>query len=162
MCSRPKKVSYRKIANINWDTFENDILHRISNIDSASLDLNECLDLYNTSVSEALEAHTPLKVKSVSARKTIPWFIDDITESIRLHLKLEQMWLKNRQDNDMFLDLYRQQQMVFNMLDSAEKEFFCGALEENRSNIKQVTTYKTTCWVVPRIYHYHQGAQTKN
>ena len=73
-----QKVSYRKTARINWGTFENYILHRISNIDTASPDLNECLDLYSTSLSKVLDAHAPLKVKSVSVRKTIPWLNDDM------------------------------------------------------------------------------------
>ena len=42
------------------------------------------------SLSEVLEVHAPLKVKSMSVRKIIPWFNDAIVESIRLHWKLEQ------------------------------------------------------------------------
>ena len=50
------------------------------------------MKLYNSSLSEIMDKHAPLKKKVISDKLKIPWFNDTVAEEIKHRRKLEKIW----------------------------------------------------------------------
>ena len=69
-----KSVSFRKLKDIDIDTFKSDILSSTLGSEMSWNDLDDLLKHYSSALSEILDKHAPLKTKTLAARGKIPWF----------------------------------------------------------------------------------------
>ena len=73
-----KRISYRKIRDIDFSEFcgqlENTRLVR----DAASFSLSELVYEYNTTLKSLLDRHAPLKTKTITLRPTALWYTEEI------------------------------------------------------------------------------------
>ena len=100
--------------------------------------LNDKINYYNTTLQAILDSHAPIKSQKYSGHPKIPWFNDDIAEAIRHRRHLERNWYKDKSNVDAFTAFHCQHQLVSNLLDKAEHEFFFTSITENSSNYKHI------------------------
>ena len=79
-----KQISYRKTKSIDIESFKND-LHSPDS-------LNELVNLYNTTLSNTLDAHAPVITKTIRSRPLVPWYSMEINEARRERWKAERKW----------------------------------------------------------------------
>ena len=94
-----KEIAYRKTKLLSPDTFAYDISQVIESVYLDYLDLRSSLALYSSTLTQVLDQYAPLKRKSVPNQKWVPWFSESISDEIRKHRQLEQIW---RQDKSNF------------------------------------------------------------
>ena len=82
-----------------------------------------------------LDRHAPLKMKKVPDKIKLPWFSDEIATSISKRSKAERRWYALRSDTTRFLEFYRTQSMVGNLLDEAERKYYHTQLQDNNTTI---------------------------
>ena len=107
-----------------------------ANVDHLNLKLG--LALYNSTLTQVLNQHAPMKRKSVPNQKQVPWFTESIRDEIRKHRQLEQIWRWDKTNSGKYYDFCSQHSLVSNLLFSTEKEYYRDIFCEHRRNTKQV------------------------
>ena len=123
---------------MNFTNFRYHIVRGSANADLKSLSVNETVNLYNTTLQEAIDKFAPIKVKSVNPRKKVPWFSTNICHEIQHHRKLERKWTLNKSDKQAYMEFYRQRRKVHNLMDMAERIFYRNKLQDNRNDFKAI------------------------
>ena len=77
------KITYRKIKSIDVKAFSDDMELALHNADTIA-SIYDLLTLYNSSASNLLNTHAPLKTKRLRITHNQPWFSDRIRQEIRL------------------------------------------------------------------------------
>ena len=85
------QITYRKIKSIDVQAFDNDMEQAICNADTTE-SIHDLLTLYNSSASNFLNTHAPLKTKKMRITHTQPWFSDKIRQEITVYRHKEKMW----------------------------------------------------------------------
>ena len=131
-------ISFRKIKDMDFTNFRYHIVRGFANADLKSLSVNETVNLYNTTLREAIDKFAPVKVKSVNPRKKVPWFSTNIRHEIQHCRKLERKWKLNKSDQEAYMEFYRQRRKVHNLMDMAERIFYRNKLQDNRNDFKTI------------------------
>ena len=63
---------------------------------------------------------------------------DKIATAIQKRRKAERKWYALRSDKIRFLEFYRAQRMVRNLLDEAERRYYQNQLQDNSHNLKKI------------------------
>ena len=63
--------------------------------------LNDLVKCYNSTLSAALDRHVPLVTKFITVRPLLPWFSEDIRESMRERRRAEKKWRRSRSVRDL-------------------------------------------------------------
>ena len=93
---------------------------------------------YNKLLSDTMDKHAPKKTKVASNRKKIPWFNNEVSNAIRLRRRAECKWLLDKNNPDKFLEFYRAQRTTTNILNQANKNYFCKLVKDNHTNTKKI------------------------
>ena len=88
-----KTVTFRKLRDINLDTFRGDLKVCVSSID-VNENLSELVDAYNISVASLLDIHAPVTTKNVPVKPYRPWFDDACENARKKRRRLERRWKK--------------------------------------------------------------------
>ena len=80
----------------------------------------------------------PLKRRKVPDRIKLAWFSDEIATAIRKGRKAERRWYALRSDTTRFIEFYRAQRMVRNLLDEAERNYYKTQFQDNSQNLKKI------------------------
>ena len=80
-----KELTFRKFKNIDIAAFSADI--DWDKIDTLS-------DCFNTTLTDILDKHAPLKTRTMINRPKVPWFSDDIKKLKRKRHRLEKKAVK--------------------------------------------------------------------
>ena len=131
-------ISFRKIKDMDFTNFRCHIVRGFTNADLKSLSVNETVNLYNTTLQEAIDKFASIKVKSVNPRKKIPWFSTNICHEIQHCRKLERKWKLNKSDQQAYMEFYRQRRKVHNPMTLAERIFYRNKLQDNRNDFKAI------------------------
>jgi len=125
----PKKtISYRKFANIDKEQFKEDLKH--SNLlSSLEKDLDALVDQYNTTLTEILDRHAPLKTREITIRPLVPWYNDEIDQAKKVRRKYEQQWRKSKLTvhREMYVE---QRKKVNTLIDKAKANYFENKIAE--------------------------------
>ena len=92
-----EEISYRKTKLISPDTFAGDISCELEFANVYHLNLKSGLALYNSTLTQVLNQHAPMKRNSVPNWKQVPWFMESIRDEIRKHRQLEWSGGRTRQ-----------------------------------------------------------------
>ena len=133
-----KEVAYRKTKLISPDTFACDIHRAIESAHLDHLNLKSGLALYNSTLTQVLDQHAPLKRKFVPNHRQVPWFSESIRDHIRKHRQLEQIWRQDKTNSDKYCDFCSQHRLGSNLLFSTEKKYYLNIFHEHRRNTTQV------------------------
>ena len=137
--SLSKKQVFRKYKSISLEDFSDDVIKELKSINKMDTTTDDLMSAYDRSLRLVLDTHAPLKVRSISCRRKVPWFSADLARAICKHQKLERIWSEDPPKNrEKFLQFYHQWQLVSNMWDQAERSFLWEALADNRTNFKEI------------------------
>ena len=103
-----KEVAYRKTKVISPDTFAYDISQVMVSVHLDQLNLKSSLALYNSTLTQVLDQHAPLKRKFVPDHRRVAWFSESISDEIRKHRQLEQIWRQDKTNLDKYHDFHSQ------------------------------------------------------
>ena len=81
---RPQRqtVSYQKFRLINHEAFRTDLHTALSSVNKP--DLTKLVSIYNTTITNVLDKHAPIRSKTVKQSHKQPWFMDKIRKEIIL------------------------------------------------------------------------------
>ena len=71
------QITYRKIKSVAVKAFDDDMEQALYNPDTI-YSIHDLLKLYNSSASNLLNTHAPLKTKKLRITHNQPWFSDKI------------------------------------------------------------------------------------
>ena len=103
-----RKQAFRKYKNINLEDFSDDVVKELKSINLTDTTTGDLMSAYDRSLRLVLDTHAPLKVRSISCRKKVPWFSTDLAEAICKHRKLERRWSEDPRNREKFLQFYYQ------------------------------------------------------
>ena len=96
-----QSISFRKIKEIDAPAFSSDLTSAINNLQNLPTDdVNILVAAYNTNIASVLNKHAPIKTKSISARKKVPWFDEEALKLKRVKRKLERKWRISKTPED--------------------------------------------------------------
>ena len=126
------EIQYRKLRNINMDSFNEDL--RKSNFNSDS-ELPTIIDQYEKTLEETLQKHAPLKRRTITLRLSAPWYNEEIGKSKRHRRRLERRWRASRLciDKEIYI---KQCQIVNDMIKEAKTTYYSSAISNNKYNQK--------------------------
>ena len=136
-----KVRAYRKYKDINPNVFMKDVWKSLLNKPPGP-SLDDKINYYNTTLQAILDNHGPIKSQKCLSHPKVPWYNSDIYEAIRHRRHLERNWYMDKCNVDAFTAFHCQCQLVSNLLDKAEHEFFFTSITENSSNYRhqRITT----------------------
>ena len=119
-CNKMKtEVSFRKIKSITLEEFKCDLAEFSKTLLSLDEPLDHLVHEYNTTLTDILNKHAPLKTKMVKIIHRQHWFNDCIRCEIILRCKKEHDWNKNATVYR-WNAFYQQRHSVSNLMDSAK------------------------------------------
>ena len=83
------EIYYRKLNNVNMDSFNEDLKVLDLNDD---YDLSVLIDKYENTLKETLQQHPPQKRRIITLRPLSPWYNEEIGQEKRNRRKLERRW----------------------------------------------------------------------
>ena len=90
-----KTIKYRKLHEIDIDAFISDL--QDIEIISQMEDVNQIVDLYETTLSETLNKHAPTISKTIVTRPKKPWYSERVKQQKQVLRKREKTWRKYKQ-----------------------------------------------------------------
>ena len=79
-----------------------------------------------------------MKRRKVPDRIKLAWFSDEIATAIRKRRNAEKRRYALRSDTTRFMEFYRAQRMVRNLLDEAERNYYKTQFQDNSQNLKKI------------------------
>jgi hypothetical protein len=139
--SRSRKVTYRKLRNINISEFRTDVstalLSQLEHINDAGINTN--VQHYEDALSSILDKHAPLKSSSVPDRKDVKWYNEDVRLAKQVRRKLERKWRKTRLEIDR--QIFRSKSNdVISIINQAKRDYFTNLIQENSADTKALFT----------------------
>jgi len=133
-----KEVQYRKVKSIDLKKFRSDIIE--SGLPGFHHDdVDKLVDMYNSTLSEILEKHAPIKKRMVTIHPDAPWIDDEIKQKKREKRKAERNW--RRTGLTVHKEIYIDERKHLNILISRSKrEFYQQQI--STSSCKQSTLFK--------------------
>ena len=126
---------YRNFKNINPVTFMEDV-KKFCLKKPPGLSLEDKTSHYYTMLQSTLDHHAPIKSQKCSNWPKVPWFTDKIAEAIRLRRSLERTRHRDGSNAEAYTLFHQQCRLVSNLLNKAERDFFCTSITENSLNYK--------------------------
>ena len=127
-----KEISYRKIKGIDIELFSHDVRSSALIQDSPD-NLDDLVNLYNTTLSEILDCHAPLVTKTIKVRPLVPWYDDDIKDARRERRRAERRWRRTRNSSDL-TNFKAKKNYATYLMNVARKRFYTDFINENSSN----------------------------
>ena len=94
-----KKISFRKIKDINIDNFKADILSS-EIMCMKEMSVHQKARLYDTVLSNIIDEHAPVIVKEIKVKEGSPWYSQNLRKLKKEKRKAEVKWLKSGTDTD--------------------------------------------------------------
>ena len=75
-------VTYRKLKDINYDLFKDDLI-KSDLCSNPPEDINSLVTEYNQCLRDLLDKHAPLQTRKVKIRPVDPWYNEEIADEKR-------------------------------------------------------------------------------
>ena len=133
-------TNYRKLRQIDTESFKKD-LSETSLCQSlpddyntiSTEDLNKLVADYNSTLSDLLNHHAPLKSKTVRKRPPVPWYTAEVGAAKRLRRKAERKWRRSGLHED-FIAFKSQRNRTTYLMNAARKAFYADFISENSTD----------------------------
>ena len=90
-----KVVNYRKIGEIDVESFKQDIMES-SLYNSPADNINELVEQYNSTLGNLLDQHAPAQSKKVTLKCCPFWYNSSILSAKKSRRKAERKWRKSK------------------------------------------------------------------
>ena len=130
------QFTFRCMKSISVPKFTRDILHpRL--ITHPPSNLSDLVDAYNTTLSTLLDAHAPLKTKTIRAKPVNKWFTPALStlKSARRHI--ERLWLRTRSPDQLKL-LRTATNKYHSAIIDAKKRFNASLVSSSSANPRKI------------------------
>ncbi|CAB4024715.1 Hypothetical predicted protein [Paramuricea clavata] len=124
------EIYYRKLNNVNMDSFNEDIKVLDLNDD---YDLSVLIDKYENTLKETLQQHAPQKRRIITPLS--PWYNEEIGQEKRNRRKLERRWRASGLCIDRQLYV-KQCERVNAMIKNAKTTYYSSVISSNAHNQK--------------------------
>jgi len=124
------------MKSISVPKFTRDILHSRL-ITHPPSNLSDLVDAYNTTLSTLLDAHAPLKTKTIRAKPVNKWFTPALStlKSARRHI--ERLWLRTRSPHQLKL-LRTATNKYHSAIIDAKKRFNASLVSSSSANPSKI------------------------
>jgi hypothetical protein len=126
------EIYYRKLNNVNMDSFNEDLKVLDLNDD---YDLSVLIDKYENTLKETLQQHAPQKRRTITLRPLSPWYNEQIGQEKRNRRKLERRWRASGLCIDRQLYV-KQCETVNVMIKNAKTTYYSSVISNNAHNQK--------------------------
>ncbi|CAB4024934.1 Hypothetical predicted protein, partial [Paramuricea clavata] len=126
------EIYYRKLNNVNMDSFNEDLKVLDLNDD---YDLSVLIDKYENTLKETLQQHAPQKRRIITLRPLSPWYNEEIGQEKRIRRKLERRWRASGLCIDRQLYV-KQCETVNAMIKNAKTTYYSSVISSNAHNQK--------------------------
>ena len=131
-----KTITYRKIKDISLEDFINDIASS-QLCKSPPDDLDELVDMYNSTLSGVLDKHAPVQTKQITVRETAKWYNDEIHTAKQERRRAEKRWRRSKLQVD--LDIYRAGcRKVRRLCTDAKRKFYRDKIDDCGNDQKRL------------------------
>ena len=132
-----KELRFRKLKQINLNSFKDDILSSELYSRTTWQDINELANCYDNTLMLILEKHVPLKSKTMVIRPKIPWFSDNLKKLKRKRRKLERKMLRTRHSCDK--EAYRTVRDEYtSLLNESKRSYYADLIEDCAGDSKKL------------------------
>ena len=133
-----RKIQFRNLKLINQEALSLD-LKQISSHATCFQSPTDLVGYYNKSLSDLLNNHAPLKSRSVSFKRSAPWYTDELRKLKTSGRALERRFLTS--GLTVHKQAYREHQREYaRSLSTARSQYFSNIINDNLSNSKQLFT----------------------
>ena len=133
-----KEISYRKVKAIDWDSFKRD-LRSSELLQQTPIALDDLVTSYNSTLSNVLNKHAPVRTRTTVLRPLVPWFTEEIRASKRLRRRSERRWRKTKLSAD-FLIFKAAKNRTTYLMNLARKAYYINFVHENGNNQRKLFT----------------------
>ena len=145
------RKNYRNLSGINLVEFSSDLRSQLDNL--KDLDFPSHYESFSRITNETLDRHAPLKTKTVSTKKSVPWQDSEYRSERALRRKYEKKWKQSAEINsDMHgpeRDIYVQQRKKCANLATSKRSQYYSQLILN-TNGDQGSLYKIVSHVLDK------------
>ena len=103
--------------------------------DYSDMDLTSLVENFEITLTNVLDAHAPIKKRTITFRPYAPWYNDSIDVEKRKRRKLERRWRKSNLSTDKQLYI-TQCGIVNDMISDAKSIYYSSIIAENKGNQK--------------------------
>ena len=133
-------ISYRKIKNINIDTFKEEFVDIVEKLDFVNSDFDYNFNTFIKYSRELIDKHAPLITRNVSKNVKPKWVDEEFIRSRAKRRKLEKAWQKNKYDKIKRRQYIEQRELCAQMSKRKQQEYYTKLI--NESNNDQKTLFK--------------------
>ena len=90
-----------------------------------------------TTLSDVLDKHAPLIIKTITVRPCVPWFSDEIKTAKQLCRKRERVWRRTRLSSDKELFVKARNRTV-HLINQARRNYYKTLIDNNSDNQKKL------------------------
>ena len=128
-----KRISYRKIRDIDFSEFCGQLEDTRLVRDAASFTLGELVFEYNTTLKSLLDRHAPLKTKTITLRPTALWYTEELRSEKKKRRAFERRWRSSKLESD--YSRFKEQCLGVNALIKKTKvDYYSGIIKESSNN----------------------------
>ncbi|XP_068738966.1 uncharacterized protein [Montipora capricornis] len=128
-----KRISYRKIRDIDFSEFCGQLEDTRLVRDAASFSLGDLVYEYNTTLKSLLDSHAPLKTKTITLRPTALWYTEELRSEKKKRSALEWRWRSSKRECD--YSRFKEQCLRVNALIKKTKvDYYSGIIQESSNN----------------------------
>ena len=131
------QISFRCIDAINISSFVRDI-YSSPLIHNPPSSLSDLVDCYNSTLTNLLNKHAPLKTKLVHSRPSKPWFTSQLHD-LKSTCRLQRIWARTRSAFDLQC-LHSALNKYHASIIKAKRTFHASAISSNLSNPRKLWT----------------------
>ena len=133
-----REIQFRNLKLINQEALSLD-LKQISSHASEFQSPTDLVSYYNNSLGDLLNQHAPLKSRSVSFKRTAPWYTDELRKLKTSGRALERRFLTSGLTVHKLA--YREHQKEYaRSLSTARSQYYSNIIHDNLRNSKQLFT----------------------
>jgi hypothetical protein len=131
-----KKVTFRKLKDIDIPAFQNDITNSAL-CESQTTNLEDLVSQYNKTLTAILDEHAPLQSKYITLRPHSPWFNEDIKKAKICRRTAERQWRRTKLT--VHYEIYRSEhRRVIDLCMVAKKEYYQSKINDCNNDQKQI------------------------
>ena len=132
-----KSINYRKIKDIDMDTFRKDLSASILCSEYKTMDLNSLVESYNKELGTLLDKHAPTITKTIRQRSRGPWY-DHTIHTARKRARVAERRYRKGKSTETYSEFRRLEGRYLHALQSAKTRYYRDLIDSNTHNQRQL------------------------